>query len=162
MNRITITLSFVLCGITTSAYSIELTKLDREQRTEYLINLAKKVTQEFGPEWYEQGPTTAIVADTLTTFQHYNNPPREKITRNIGRKYYSVTLYYDNETKKKTRYSYASQVYIWADDGEPMEIIFGNSMGRNFIFLSYSEWTKMGIRKEDQTKYVKIDPMILY
>lgn len=157
MKSYIIPLLMLLCSISTTAFAKNFSKLDKEQRTEYLINLAKEVTKNFGPEWYNLGPVHAVIDDTLAIFKDNPNPPREQIQKNIGRKYYRVKLFYDKATKERVIYTRASSVDIWADDGEPKSVFFGNSYGRNFFFISYREWLKMGVQEEDQTKYVKID-----
>lgn len=155
MRTSIITLCFALCGITVSAFGTDLRRLNKQQRNEYLIKLAREVTKNFGPEWYEQGATIAVVPDSPILYQSYRTPQEEKKFK--GKRYYRVTLYYDKDTQKRTGYDYASFVDIWEDDGEPSGIIFGNSYGRNFFFFSYREWLKAGVQQEDQTKYEDID-----
>lgn len=143
-------------SIPTTAFCKDLRTLDKQQRMDYLSALAIEVTKNFGPEWYAQGATKVVVSDSLATYQAADES-RRKIKENAGRKYYRVTLMYDEDTHKRIGYSYASFVDIWADDGEPLGVIFGNSYGRNFIFLSYKEWMKMGIDKVDQISYEAFD-----
>ena len=41
----------------------------------------------------------------------------------------------------KFDFGFAARVRIWKDTGEPLDVIFGNGMGRNFLFLSFKEQT---------------------
>lgn len=41
----------------------------------------------------------------------------------------------------KFDFGFAARVRIWKDTGEPLDVIFGNGWGRNFLFLSFKEQT---------------------
>lgn len=63
-----------------------------------------------------------------------------EIKKQIGKKYYTVIFTYDS-TSVKFEFDYAAKVRIWKKSGEPLDIIFGNGMGRNFLFLNFKEQT---------------------
>lgn len=69
-----------------------------------------------------------------------------EIKKQIGRKYYTVTFTYDS-TSVKFAFDYAAKVSIWEDTGEPLDVIFGNGMGRNFLFLNFKEQTNHSAQK---------------
>ena len=41
----------------------------------------------------------------------------------------------------KFDFGFAARVRIWKDTGEPLDVIFGNGMGRNFLFKTFVEQT---------------------
>ena len=41
----------------------------------------------------------------------------------------------------KFDFGFAARVRIWKDTGEPLDVIFGNGMGRNFFFKTFVEHT---------------------
>jgi hypothetical protein len=55
----------------------------------------------------------------------------------VGREFYSVTFYYDEATKAKLKYDYATCVRIWADNGEVYSIQIGEGMTAVFLDPSY-------------------------
>ena len=132
----------------------DLRKVTKSQRKEYLINKAIEVTKNFGPEWYEQGPLTPKITGPFTKEEEEGDSPEEK--KCVGRKYYRVKLYYDDATRKAIRWRFAAYVDIWADDGEPLGIIFGHNFGRHFLTIPYQEWIKAGVLKEEQIKFRKM------
>lgn len=138
-------------SLSIAAQSIDLRTLSTTNRNSYLINLAKEVTETFGPGWY-QGAIVAQVSDSVKEFKDEFDL-RPEIQKNVGRKYYTVTFLYDDATKKKVKWSKASIVTIWEDDGTPMEVIFGNKEGRNFFFLSYNQWVRAGLLKGDKKPF---------
>lgn len=145
-------------GLITTAVDegIDLRTLPTKEREAYLIAKAKEVTRNFGPEWLRHKGIRPVVSDSIAIFEdyHYTQP---KIQRHVGRPYYRVTFYYDAATRRKVGWSFASFVDIWADDGQPSDIIFGHNYGLNFFFISYEEWLKKGIAKKDKVKFEKMD-----
>ncbi len=59
-----------------------------------------------------------------------------QIQKQFGRKYYTITFTYDS-TAVKFDFGFAARVRIWKDTGGPLDVIFGNGWGRNFLFISF-------------------------
>ena len=70
----------------------------------------------------------------------YGGDSRPQIRKQIGRKFYTVTFTYDS-TAVKFDFGFAARVRIWKDTGEPLDVIFGNGWGRNFLFKTFVEQT---------------------
>ena len=148
MNRFFSTIILALCSLSTFAQDLDLRRLGKEQRDEYLVRMAREATRTFGPEWYDQGPLAPQVNDSLFVFEDKYDM-RPEVQRNVGRPYYTVKLMYDEATRKRIRREFASTVSVWADNGEPSLIIFGHNLGYNFLFRGYRDWVKDGVKKED-------------
>ena len=145
-------LFFVLFGISLSiaAQSTDLRTMSITSRNSYLINLAREVTQNFGPGWFRESVIPSI-SDIQVCDE--NQMPRNSqldLSKNIGRKYYIVTFSYDEQTRRKYVWTYASKVRIWADNGEPFGITFGNTYGVHFFGKSYQQWLLLGVKEEDK------------
>ena len=123
--------------------------MTEEERKEYLIKKAIEVTQNFGPGWYRES-VVPIVSDQKVFDESIIPKSQPNIRKYPGRKYYIVRLDFDEETRKKYVWSHASEVRIWADDGEPFMITFGNTYGVNFYSKSYYKWLEDGISDEDK------------
>lgn len=121
--------------------------MTEEERKEYLIKKAIEVTQNFGPGWYRES-VVPIVSDQKVIDESIIPKSQPNIRKYPGRKYYIVRLDFDEETRKKYVWSHASEVRIWADDGEPFMITFGNTYGVNFYSKSYYKWLEDGISDE--------------
>ena len=121
--------------------------MTEEERKEYLIKKAIEVTQNFGPGWYRES-VVPIVSDQKVFDESIIPKSQPNIRKYPGRKYYIVRLDFDEETRKKYVWSHASEVRIWADDGEPFMITFGNTYGVNFYSKSYHQWLEDGISDE--------------
>lgn len=121
--------------------------MTEEERKEYLIKKAIEVTQNFGPGWYRES-VVPIVSDQKVFDESIIPKSQPNIRKYPGRKYYIVRLDFDEETRKKYVWSHASEVRIWADDGEPFMITFGNTYGVNFYSKSYYQWLEDGISDE--------------
>lgn len=121
--------------------------MTEEERKEYLIKKAIEVTQNFGPGWYRES-VVPIVSDQKVFDESIIPKSQPNIRKYLGRKYYIVRLDFDEETRKKYVWSHASEVRIWADDGEPFMITFGNTYGVNFYSKSYYQWLEDGISDE--------------
>ena len=148
MNRIFSTIILALCSLSAIAQDVDLRLLGKEQCDEYLVRMGREATRTFGPEWYDQGPLTPQVNDSLFVFKD-DYDMRPEVQRNVGRPYYTVRLLYDEAARKRIWRDLASTVSVWADNGEPSEIFFGNNLGYNFLFRGYREWVKAGVEKED-------------
>ena len=140
-----------LCSI--FSQEVDLRKMDEVTRTQYLTQLAKEVTKNFGPGYYRKDSKPVITEGVFQT--KYDN---EIYTKHIGREYYVVKFPYDTK-KELLEWDYTSKVDIWKDTGEPLLVTFGNGMGKHFFCLSYKEWLELGIEKEDSIIYqqVKLD-----
>lgn len=130
------------------AQNIDLGKLEEGKRNEYLIQIGKEVTKQFGPRYYREYKQPIISA--VEKFD--SDDERPEIAKNIGREYYTVTFLYD-QSKESLDFGFASKVRIWKDTGEPLGVIFGNGYGKNFLFISYKQFQTLGIDSTDQIPY---------
>ncbi|MEG0191381.1 MAG: hypothetical protein RR681_09395 [Lachnospiraceae bacterium] len=115
------------------AQKVDLKTMNEKQKNEYLIRLGEEACRKFGPGYYRND-----VHPVITEGVFNSDDKRTEIKKNIGREYYIVTFPYDR-SKEKLDFNYSSMIKIWKDSGEPLEIIFGNGYGKNFLFLSYKE-----------------------
>ncbi len=153
MKRI-VTLTIVLaCCWSAFAQQTNLSQMTEKARNEYLTKLAKEVTENIGPGWL-QGEVS-ITISPLKVFDG-DGDTREHIKALLGRKYYEVRIIYDEKTRKEVGWSHASEVRIWEDSGEPIDVIFGHNYGRHFLDKPYREFVKEGIGPTDQVKFEKM------
>lgn len=117
-------------------------KMARASREAYMINLGNEVTLAFGPEYYRKYKRIHI----SKVKKYKDGDMRPEIQKNNGRKYYTVSFLYD-PSKETLEWDFTSKIDIWQDTGEPIEIIFGNGYGINFINQSYEEQLRMTNRK---------------
>ncbi len=124
---------FIISGVGVKAQGIGLINKKPFERNKYLISVAFEVTKRIGPDWYRKG-IIPEVSDTTTMFDITKGINADaKIYSNYGRKYYTVTLWYDESTQKELTYQYASKVDIWEDSGKPLGITFGSMKGWAFF-----------------------------
>lgn len=129
-----------------------LSKMQEEARNEYLIKTAKEVAMAFAPEWMQWEVTPQV----SQKHKYYSNNQRPDIQQNVGREYYAVTFYYNDETKAAIKYDYAAIVRIWVDSGEVADIGAGDWV-KSFLGTSYEQMKKEGIQPEDQLHFEPID-----
>ena len=145
-------LSLTIFYINTSfAQNTNLSKLTDKARNKYLLELAKEVVLNFGPDWYkDKGPfVTEISGIQVYENKAYDLP---EIIKCNGRHYYTV-IYRYKKYRNLPKWHFAFKVSIWEDDGVPKDILFGNDEGITFIFRQYNKWIKDGVKKEDQMPY---------
>ena len=140
--------AFALMEVTAQ---INLGKMSEKDRNEYLINLSREVAKNFGPGYNtDLQPTIEVMKYQV---QKYEDGRRTYDEHLDGCEYYKVTFLYD-ETKERLSRPYSAYVNILKDTGEPIDVMFGNGWGKDFVVgLSYKEWLKVGIEKENQVKY---------
>ena len=124
-----------------------LERKEESQRKEYLTNIAKEVILTFGPDYYRDFKEP-IISDTITFRETFKEDPVLRNKNFYGRKYYSVKYLYDPSIEKFL-YNFVAEVDIWADDGQPKEVRFGNGYGQNFYITSYKKWKKRGIKESE-------------
>ena len=142
----------VVASLFSNSQTKDLSKMDSDKRKEYLICLAKEVTQNFGPDFLRD--TVNPVVSEIKIFNKEGSKQPD-IIANDGRKYYTVTF----PTKEKLEYNYTTKVDIWEDDGQPKGVFFGTGIGRHFMSKSYKEWLREGIREEDKFPYRTSAPL---
>lgn len=122
---------------------------EEAKRTEYLTQKAKEVMLTFGPDWYQE-PMKVNISELKEFDIHLMG--KDEITEPLfGRKYYTVTFRYDR--KKEHDWTYAAEVDIWEDDGEPWSIMFGNNWGNNFLSRSYKQCIEEGVKDDYLHQY---------
>ena len=131
-------------------------RLTEKERNEYLVNLAREVSENIAPEWLQGN----VVPKVSAKQKYFSTNKRPDIQRNVGREFYSVTFYYDEVTKAKLKYDYATRVRIWADNGEVEGIMTGEDWGRVFHETSYEQMKQRGIKREEQMSFVPLQPSL--
>lgn len=121
------------------AQSLNPSKREEISNKETLIETAKNVTMTYGPA-YVPFFKDAKISDVQVFQREDYGDSLPEIKKQIGRKYYTVTFTYDS-TSVRFAFDYAAQVRIWQDTREPLDVIFSNGMGRNFLFLNYKDQT---------------------
>ena len=137
--------------LTSLATDIHLSQMDSVKRYEYLVKLAREVVLNFGPGYYRDNmnPEISPIRMYLDS-THVKQFPEDR--KNIGRKYYVVTIPYDH-AQEQLEWGYAANVEIWEDDGEPKRVMFGHGLGIHFTSRPYREWVKEGIKEDEIMPY---------
>ena len=137
--------------LTSLATDIHLSQMDSVKRYEYLVKLAREVVLNFGPGYYREGmnPEISPIRMYLDS-THVKQFPEDR--KNIGRKYYVVTIPYDH-AQEQLEWGYAANVEIWEEDGEPKGVMFGHGLGIHFTSRPYREWVKEGIKEDEIMPY---------
>lgn len=117
-----------------------------------LITTATNVANTFGSAYVPFFKDAEISELRIFQKDDYGDKKR-KIRKQIGRAYYEVTFTYDT-TAVRFAFNYAAKVRIWEDTGEPLDVIFGNGMGRNFLFKSFKKQTKHYKKKKLMTAHL--------
>ncbi|MBR6892793.1 MAG: hypothetical protein IKN15_06105 [Bacteroidaceae bacterium] len=141
----------LICSCSVFAQQKNLSKMNEKARNEYLVKLAREVTNNFGPGWI-QGKVVPVISPLKTYEEDEEAEDFEKPL--IGRKYYEVKFSYDRATHEELGWSFASFVNIWEDTGEPMDVIFGNYYGLDFINIPYRSWVKAGVEDSEKMYFV--------
>ena len=105
-----------------------------------LVNSARNVALTFGPAYVPFFKEANVSDVQVFKKKDYGGDSRPQIRKQIGRKFYTVTFTYDS-TAVKFDFGFAARVRIWKDTGEPLDVIFGNGWGRNFLFKTFVEQT---------------------
>lgn len=149
MTKILLLIIATLCCVSSLAQNLDLSKMKKTERNQYLLTKAREAVTNFGPEYLREYKEPKI-----SRLQTYKTSPanHEEWLRHNGRKYYTVTYLYDT-TKEHMEKEYAAKVYIWDSDGEPMQIFFGCGIGNQFFTRSYSQWLKDGVTEHDIIPY---------
>lgn len=130
MKLISLIISILFCaGV--MAQTKSLNEMNESLRNDSLISIATQIIKTFGPGYYR-----ANVAPLISEESFKSDDEREEVQKNVNRIYYVVTFPCDT-TKEILDFNYSSKVKIWKDTGEPLEVIFGNGYGKNFLFQSY-------------------------
>lgn len=145
MKKIFFILSVILGTVALCAQTLNSSKHFEESKMRTLIETAKNVAITYGPA-YVSFFKDANVSDVQVFQNEDYGDSFPEIQKQIGRKYYTVTFTYD-KSSVKFAFDYAAKVRIWQDTGEPLDVIFGNGMGRNFLFLSFKEQTNHSAKK---------------
>ena len=139
MRKVLFIIVFVGGMMSLYAQSLKLNKYFEDSDKKTLIRTAKNVALTFGPA-YVPFFKEANVSDVQVFKKEDYGDSRPQIRKQIGRKFYTVTFTYDS-TAVKFDFGFAARVRIWKDTGEPLDVIFGNGWGRNFLFKTFVEQT---------------------
>ena len=114
-----------------------LESMSEKKRNKILTRIAREAVLQVGPDYYREDTVPVILGPGTFTWKGTTEYGRIAFE---GRKFYSVFFPYDNSREEfRLAYNYTAQVNIWADNGEPAEIFFGNGQGYTFISRSYYE-----------------------
>ena len=141
----------IICNSTCYAQESSLSKMTEKARNDYLLKLSKEVVHNFGPEWYKEPFVTEFSGIQVYENKAYDLPEGKKCN---GRHYYTIVFRY-KKYQNLPKWHFAFKVSVWEDDGEPKDIMFGNDEGITFVFCSYRELLRKGVKKEDQMPYDK-------
>ena len=139
MRKVLFIIVFVWGIMSLYAQSLKLNKHFEDSDKKTLIRTAKNVAMTFGPA-YVPYFKEANVSDVQVFKKEDYGDSFSEIQKQFGRKYYTITFTYDS-TAVKFDFGFAARVRIWKDTGEPLDVIFGNGMGRNFLFKTFVEQT---------------------
>ena len=147
----------IVLGVGSSyAQSINIDKIPPKDRHVILIEIAQNVAETLGPGYASYFGKPIVSPPQKLCRDDYDDSSPE-IRKNLGRAYYTVTFPYDSSIVK-FEFDYAAEVRIWKDTGEPMDVTFGNGMGRNFFSSSFEEQTNRPLRFKDRN-HVRRAPM---
>ncbi|MFC2542723.1 MAG: hypothetical protein ACFNUP_05780 [Leptotrichia hofstadii] len=146
MKNIFFILTVILWTVDLHAQSLKSKRHIETLNKNSLVETAKNVVEVYGPAYIPFIKDTEISKEQTFKKEDYGDSSPE-IKKQIGRKYYTVTFTYDS-TSVKFSFDYAAKVRIWKDTGEPMDIIFGNGMGRNFFFQNFKKQTNYSAKKK--------------
>lgn len=116
-----------------------------------LITAARSVANTFGPAYVPFFKGAEISEMRIFQKDDYGDNHR-KIRKQFGKAYYEVVFTYDS-TAVRFAFDYAAKVRIWKDTGEPLDVIFGNGMGRNFLFKSFRKQTRQNKKRKKATAH---------
>lgn len=139
MKHIFVLIFSLMFGLNAIAQTSDLGKMSMESRNNYLINIANNVSKTFGPD-YVKYFGQPVISEVIKLDKNDFGDSKEEFRKNIGREYYVITFPYDN-SKVKLDFDFAAKVRVWKDTGEPLDVVFGNGYGRNFLLLSYAHQT---------------------
>lgn len=149
MRKFLIFILLVSCSVSFYGQTTNLSKMTSEQRNKYLVDMAKDVISRFGPEYYRDYKEPEISDVKIFLDSTYRHP---EIIRKLGKKYYTVTFFYDKEIELLA-WDYAAMVDIWEENGEPKEVLFGNNIGIDFSSQPYRKWLEKGVKDDDKIPY---------
>ena len=89
--RFVLFLIIAIISIAMNAQNHDLRKMTTKSRNEYLIKIAKEVTINFGPEWYNDSLHVNISDSKIVDLEEFGDEP--EIKKIEGERYYVVTFY---------------------------------------------------------------------
>ena len=106
----------LLCLFRQTAYAqqdtVNLSKVNRTERMEYLLSKAREVVLNFGPKYFNESYKPHI--SRPQTYEDTSDSPEWNACN--GRRYYKITYSYD-KSQEMFYMDFASDVYIWEDNG---------------------------------------------
>lgn len=147
-----------LVGYFVVVFSQNLDSLPQQQRDSILIEVAKDVVLTYGPGYYREYKRPIIKRRQV--------PPLGDINLtgdNANRIFYEVIFLYD-KSKEQLSYDFAARVLIWSDSRKPIDVMFGNGLGRVIPDVNLRS-TKEDINQvpyqqaaEWMREYIKVSP----
>lgn len=140
----------LLCIVSINSHGQSLEKMSSKERSHYLTTTAKFVAEVYGPSYVPFFKQTIISDAQIFDKSDYGDELPE-IKKCIGREYYTIIFTYDKKVIQFA-FDYAARVRIWKDTGEPLDVIFGNGFGRNFLISDFMEQTNCSVKTHDLSK----------
>lgn len=104
--------------------SQNLDSLPQQQRDSILIEVAKEVVLKYGPGYYREYKRPVITRSQVPPLGEVNLTGDD-----ANRIFYEVVFLYD-KSKEQLSYDFAARVLIWSDSRKPIDVMFGNGLGR--------------------------------
>lgn len=152
--------SLLFIPLLSIAQVTDLKQMNEQTRYAYLEKKAREIIKNFGPDYNRDSIALIISNDTHTFFYDINERSASSeieplLIKNNGRQYYEVICPCDT-LKEKLSWGFAAKIKIWEDDGQPLEVIFGNGIGKNFFSRPYNDWIKEGVKDYEIVRYQKV------
>lgn len=104
--------------------SQNLDSLLQQQRDSILIEVAKEVVLKYGPGYYREYKRPVITRSQVPPLGEVNLTGDD-----ANRIFYEMVFLYD-KSKEQLSYDFAARVLIWSDSRKPIDVMFGNGLGR--------------------------------
>lgn len=140
----------LLCIVSINSHGQSLEKMSSKERSNYLTTTARFVAEVYGPSYVPFFKKTIISDAQIFDKSDYGDELPE-IKKCVGREYYTIIFTYDKKVIQFA-FDYAARVRIWKDTGEPLDVIFGNGFGRNFLISDFMEQTNCSVKTHDLSK----------
>lgn len=158
MKQILIFLFIIFLG--GNCWAQNLDKMNEAERTNALVQIAKKTILEIGPDFYREYGKPEIKHSYVS--KDNKESTKEEDEKYNGRSFYTVKFLYD-KTKESFIQDYSAKVYIWGDTGQPYTILFGSGLGQQIPGQADTRstkaakwtWKKQPVGKFNTTRRIK-------
>ena len=95
-----------------------------DKRDSIIISISKEIILKYGSDYYREY-SLPMIERSMVPLRGESNPSGI----NAGRVAYVVTFLYD-KTEETLEWDYTAKVSIWADTGNPCNVMFGNGFAK--------------------------------